>query len=200
MQPLFPLIRLASTSVQRQVLLTQIGVEFKSLSIRVDESPQPGEMAANYVCRLALAKARAGWRLQPSQERLPVLGADTAVVIDNEILGKPKDQAHAGTMLARLSGRSHRVLSAVALVNVNGGEQYRLSASTVIFKQLTVAERQHYLASGEGLNKAGAYGIQGQAACFISHLEGSYSGVMGLPLYETGELLQNLRIKDKNSP
>lgn len=184
--------------MQRQVLLTQIGVDFKSLSIRVDESPQPGEMAANYVCRLALAKARAGWRLQPSQECLPVLGADTAVVIDNEILGKPKDQAHAGTMLARLSGRSHRVLSAVALVNANGGGgQYRLSASTVIFKQLSVAERRYYLASGEGLNKAGAYAIQGQAACFISHLEGSYSGVMGLPLYETGELLQNLRIRTK---
>jgi septum formation protein len=159
----------------------------------VDERPQPKETPANYVCRLALAKARAGWKQQSSQERLPVLGADTAVVVDDEILGKPKDQVHAGAMLARLSGRSHWVLSAVALVD--GGEQYRLSVSAVTFKQLTEAEHRSYLASGEGLDKAGAYAIQGQAALFISRLEGSYSGVMGLPLYETGELLQNLQIR-----
>ena len=194
-----PLIVLASASPRRQVLLTQIRVEFRHLNVRVDESSEPGEMPAHYVCRLALAKARAGWKQQSFQGRLPALGADTAVVIDDNILGKPKDRAHAGAMLARLSGRSHQVLTAVALIDVDGGEQYRLSVSTVTFKRLAEAEHQSYLDSGEGLDKAGAYAIQGQAALFISHLEGSYSGVMGLPLYETGELLQNLQIKERNS-
>jgi septum formation protein len=155
-------------------------------------------MPAHYVCRLALAKARAGWKQQSSEGRLPTLGADTAVVIGDNILGKPKDRAHAEAMLMRLSGRSHQVLTAVALID--GEEQYRLSVSTVTFKRLTEAEHQSYLDSGEGLDKAGAYAIQGQAALFVSHLEGSYSGVMGLPLYETGELLQNLQIKQRNSP
>ncbi|QBQ56404.1 septum formation inhibitor Maf [Nitrosococcus wardiae] len=186
----FSPIALASASPRRQALLTQIGVEFKRLDVRVNESSQPGEMPASYVRRLAVAKARAGWEQQLLQGRLPVLGADTAVVIEDEILGKPTDQIHAEAMLARLSGRSHQVLTAVALVN--GGIQCQLSISTVTFKPLTKTERQAYLASGEGLDKAGAYAIQGQAALFICHLEGSYSGVMGLPLYETGELLRSL--------
>lgn len=186
----FPPIALASASPRRQALLTQIGVEFKRLNVRVDESPQPGEMPASYVRRLAVAKAQAGWKQQLPPDQLPVLGADTAVVIDDNILGKPTDQAHAEAMLARLSGRSHQVLTAVALID--SGIQCQLSVSTVTFKPLTKAERQAYLASGEGLDKAGAYAIQGQAALFISYLEGSYSGVMGLPLYETGELLRSL--------
>jgi septum formation protein len=193
LQRLFPLIVLASASPQRQVLLTQIGAEFRALNIRVDECPEPEEVPTHYVCRLALAKARAGWKQQLSYERLPVLGADTTVVIDDEILGKPKDRVHAGAMLARLSGHSHRVLTAVALIDDR--EQHRLSVSTVTFKRLTEIEHQNYLDSGEWLDKAGAYAIQGQAALFISHLEGSYSGVMGLPLYETGELLQSLHRK-----
>lgn len=185
------LVALASTSPQRQVLLAQIGVKFRRLDVAVDESPRSGESPPDYVCRMALAKAWAGWKQQASQEYLPVLGADTIVVIDNEILGKPADKAHAEAMLMRLSGRSHQVLTAVALVAA--AEQCQLSASSVTFKPLTEGERQAYLASGEGFDKAGAYAIQGQAARFISHLEGSYSGVMGLPLYETGELLRNLR-------
>lgn len=187
----FPPIALASTSPRRQALLRQIRVRFKRLEVMVDESLQPAESPASYVCRLALAKARAGWEQQSLPERLPVLGADTAVVVGDEILGKPTNQAHAGTMLARLSGRSHRVLTAVALVDDK--VECRLSVSTVTFKRLTKAECQAYLASGEGLDKAGAYAIQGRAALFIAHLEGSYSGVMGLPLYETGELLGNLQ-------
>lgn len=150
-------------------------------------------MPAHYVCRLALAKGRAGWEQQLSHERLPVLGADTTIVVDDEILGKPKDRAHARAMLTRLSDRSHQVLTAIALID--GREQHRLSVSTVTFKRLTEVEHQNYLNSGEWLDKAGAYAIQGQAALFISHLEGSYSGVMGLPLYETGELLQSLHRK-----
>lgn len=198
MRGLFPPIVLASTSPRRQALLAQIGVEFKRLDIRVEESPQPAERPTSYVYRLALAKARAGWRQQPPLGRLPVLGADTAVVVENEILGKPADRAQAGMMLARLSGRSHRVLTAVVLTD--GDEaQYRLSVSTVTFKRLTKDECEAYLASGEGLDKAGAYAIQGWAALFISRLEGSYSGVMGLPLYETGELLGNLQQR-KNRP
>ncbi len=193
-----PLIALASTSLRRQALLTQIGIKFKCLNIAVDECSRPNEAPPDYVYRVALANARAGRKQQTTQECLPVLGADTAVIVDGDILGKPTDLPHAEAMLARLSGRSHQVLTAVALVHEK--EHYRLSVSTVTFKELTKAERQAYLTSGEGLDKAGAYAIQGQAALFISHLEGSYSGVMGLPLYETGELLRSLwRKKGRSS-
>lgn len=195
MEGLPSLVALASTSPRRQVLLTQIGIGFRRLEVAVDESPWPDEAPPDYVCRVALAKARTGWKQQTYQACLPVLGADTVVAVDDEILGKPVDRAHAEAMLTRLSGRSHQVLTAVALVDVDEEEQCRLSVSTVTFKQLTRAERQVYLASGEGLDKAGAYAIQGRAALFISHLEGSYSGVMGLPLYETGELLRDLQQK-----
>lgn len=193
----YPLIALASASPRRQALLAQIGIRFRCLAVTVDERPRPGEAPPGYVRRLALAKARAGRAQQTGgEEHLPVLGADTAVVVDGDILGKPADCAHAEAMLARLSGRSHRVLTAVALVDREA--RYRLSASTVTFKPLTQAERRAYLASGEGLDKAGAYAIQGRGALFISRLEGSYSGVMGLPLYETGELLGSLpRKKEK---
>ncbi|ADJ27423.1 Maf family protein [Nitrosococcus watsonii] len=198
MRGLFPPIALASTSPRRQALLTQIGVEFRRLDIKVDERLRPAERPTSYVHRLALAKARAGWGQQPPRGRLPVLGADTAVVVENEILGKPVDRAQAGVMLARLSGRSHQVLTAVALTDGYKAQE-RLSVSTVTFKRLTKDEYEAYLASGEGLDKAGAYAIQGWAALFISRLEGSYSGVMGLPLYETGELLGNLQQR-KNRP
>lgn len=187
---IFPFIALASSSLQRQVLLAQIGVKFRVLNIKVNECPILNEGPAHYVCQLALAKARAGWTQQLPIDRLPVLGADTTVVVEGEILGKPEDSAHADLILARLSGRSYQVMTAVALVDDR--EQYRLSMSTVTFKQLTETERQQYLASGEGIDKAGAYEIQDRAALFISDLKGSYSGVMGLPLYETGELLQSL--------
>jgi septum formation protein len=184
----FPLIALASASPRRQVLLAQVGVRFRQLDVEVNEHLRSWEGPTAYVCRVALAKARAGWRQQGLQGT-PVLGADTVVVVDEEILGKPKDRIHAEVMLKRLSGRSHQVLTAVALVDEE--EECRLNISTVTFKRLSEAEQQAYLASGEGFGKAGAYAIQGRAALFISHLQGSYSGVMGLPLYETGELLRN---------
>ncbi len=182
------MIYLASQSPRRGILLKQIGVEFTSVLVDVPELRRPDEAAEDFVRRLALDKARAGWKAPERQSDLPVLGADTAVVVDDKVLGKPVDRDHALAMLASLSGRSHRVLSAVALVQ-GAREQTRLSASIVRFRTTTKQERWCYCATGEPLDKAGAYAIQGFAAAFISRLEGSYSGVMGLPLYETVELL-----------
>ena len=182
------MIYLASRSPRRGILLEQIGVEYTPVNIDVPEVRRPDEAAADFVRRLALAKARAGWMAPERQRSLPVLGADTAVVIDDQVLGKPVDRDQALAMLDSLSGRSHRVLSAVALVQ-EGREETRLSASSVSFRTITEEERTSYCATGESLDKAGAYAIQGLAAAFVSRLEGSYSGVMGLPLYETVELL-----------
>ena len=180
-----PPIVLASTSPRRRELLSQIGVTFEVLSVEVDERPLPGELAADHVCRLALAKARAG---AMQIEGACVLGADTVVVIEGDILGKPRDANDAAGMLRRLGGRTHTVLSGVACLH-DGAHQVRLSESRVSFRPLTAGEIAAYCATGEPLDKAGAYAIQGRAAAFIRHLEGSYSGVMGLPLYETAELL-----------
>lgn len=163
-------------------------MRFAPLSVQVDEARLPGEHAGDYVARLALEKARAGRRHLGSGHDGVVLGADTAVVIDDTILGKPADCEHALQMLARLSGCSHRVLSGVAVADA-AREAVRLSASTVWFRVLTPAERAAYCATGEPADKAGAYAIQGLAAAFVQRLEGSYSGVMGLPLFETAELL-----------
>jgi septum formation protein len=188
-------IYLASQSPRRRELLEQIGVRFEVISVEVAEQRKPGEVAAQYVERLALDKARAGW--QYSAQDRPVLGADTIVVLDDEILGKPTDRAEAEAMLAQLSGREHRVMTAVALVGVLAGERHeamRLSISRVRFRQTTVAERQAYCATGEPDDKAGAYAIQGRAAIFVEHLEGSYSGVMGLPVFETADLLREFAI------
>ena len=181
-------VYLASRSPRRRELLQQIGVTFAHVDVDVDERAAPDETAAALVTRLALAKARAGYQALPEGERLPVLGADTAVVTDNTILGKPHDASAVEQMLARLSGRTHEVLTGVALVgNV---ESVRVSSSMVTFRTLTREERHAYAATGEPLDKAGGYAIQGLAAIFISRVEGSYSGVMGLPLYETATLLQ----------
>lgn len=189
------MIYLASQSPRRRELLEQIGVHFDVVSVDVPEQRQPGEVAAQFVERLALDKARAGW--QHGARGRPVLGADTIVVLDDEVLGKPVDRAGAETMLARLSGREHRVMTAVALVGVLAGEEHeamRLSISRVRFRQTTTAEREAYCATGEPDDKAGAYAIQGRAAIFVEHLEGSYSGVMGLPLFETADLLREFAI------
>jgi len=164
-------------------LLWQIGVAHRIAIAGVDETPRAGEAAADCVRRLALAKAKKVWT-----PGLPVLGADTAVVLDGELLGKPRDRHGALSMLTRLSGRSHRVLSAVALVD-GRGSQLRLSDSEVQFRTLGAAECEHYWDSGEPRDKAGGYAIQGLGAVFVSRLLGSYSGVMGLPLCETAELL-----------
>jgi septum formation protein len=178
-----PALVLGSASPRRRELLWQIGVAHRIAIADIDERQRVGEAAGDCVQRLALAKATALW-----QPGLPVLGADTAVVLDGEMLGKPRDRPSALAMLARLSGRTHRVLTAVALVDVRGS-QLRLSDSEVEFRVLEPAECARYWDSGEPRDKAGGYAIQGLGAVFVRRVRGSYSGVMGLPLFETAELL-----------
>jgi septum formation protein len=145
------------------------------------------------VTRLSLEKACTGWQLVENNTRKPVLGADTAVVIDGKILGKPEDKNHAIDMLMQLSGKTHQVVSGVALVGQNIKHTV-VNTSFVTFRELSKAECEAYWHTGEPADKAGSYAVQGKGAMFISKLEGSYSGVMGLPLYETAELLQNVGI------
>lgn len=193
------MIYLASESPRRRELLDQLGVEYQLLSVDIDETPREGEAAVTYVQRLARAKAEAGWQALGSEQRAwPVLAADTSVVVDGQILGKPRDGEDAVAMLQLLSGRCHRVLTALALV----GEQTQLalSDSEVCFRQLSLEECQVYWQTGEPADKAGGYAIQGRAAQFIHHLSGSYSGVMGLPLYETAQLLAAAGIQVLNRP
>jgi septum formation protein len=183
------MIYLASQSPRRRELLDQIGVPYRLVHAEVDETPGAGESAEDYVRRMAIAKARAGHHRAPQQgPDMPVLGADTAVVLDGHILGKPRDREHGLTMLAALAGREHRVLTGIALVS-DTLEEYRLSDSRVTFRALSDADIAAYWASGEPADKAGGYAVQGLGAVFIAHLSGSYSGVMGLPLFETAELL-----------
>jgi septum formation protein len=186
-----PQLVLASASPRRQELLQQIGVFFTVSPVEIDESPLKDESPATYVERMALEKARAGW--EASNKTLPVLGSDTAVVIDEQILGKPRDRAHGIEMLQQLSGRDHTVMTAVALVRKHE-TGIRLSESRVVFSDIPHQELIRYWESGEPVDKAGAYAIQGKAAVFIRRLEGSFSGVMGLPLNETAELLTGLGI------
>ncbi len=191
---------LASQSPRRLELLRQIGLEPTVLPLRsspgridVDETPALQEPASDYVLRLARIKAEAGVSVQQVRNlpHWPVLAADTTVTLDGQILGKPADRAEAAAMLRLYSGRAHTVLTAVAAAYLGRMERV-LSESVVTFKTLSAAEIDAYLDSREGFDKAGGYGIQGRAALFIEHLAGSYSGVMGLPLYETGELLKNV--------
>ncbi len=193
-------IYLASASPRRAELLQQIGVEFEQIITNIDESRHQGEVAEMYVLRLALEKARAGLAMLAEGELRPVLGADTVVVCDGEILGKPADREQAMAMLASLSGRSHRVMTAVAMVRADGEEHSRLSVSDVTLREVSPDEAQAYWHSGEPADKAGGYAIQGLAAIFIEHLEGSYSGVMGLPLYETAQMLAALGIPLLDKP
>lgn len=179
------LVCLASASPRRSALLRQIGVPHRVRRADVDESVSAGEGAEAYVLRLARAKALA---VLGGGEPLPVLGADTTVVLGDEICGKPAGEAAALAMLARLSGRTHRVLTAVALAH-DAQVAVRLSVSEVRLRPLTDAEMRAYWASGEPQDKAGSYAVQGLGAVFIERLSGSYSGVMGLPLCETAQLL-----------
>jgi septum formation protein len=179
-------VYLASGSPRRRELLEQIGVPFRVLGTAVDEAALPGEGAAHYVVRLAAAKADAGWAARAVAR--PVLAADTAVVLNGSILGKPKDRAEAERMLRDLSARTHEVLTAVALRSEEGLRE-RLSRSEVTFRAISPAEARAYWDSGEPHDKAGAYAIQGRAAVFVADLRGSYTGVMGLPLFETALLL-----------
>jgi len=180
-----PLLTLASVSPRRRELLGQIGVAHRVSAADIDETAHPGEAPADYVVRMACAKARA---VSERGAQLPVLAADTIVVIDGLILGKPRDRADALAMLGRLSGRTHQVLTAVALATA-GGVTFRVSLSEVRMRTVSPAECAAYWESGEPRDKAGGYAIQGRGALFIEHLSGSFSGVMGLPLYETGQLL-----------
>ncbi|MDH4275830.1 MAG: Maf family nucleotide pyrophosphatase [Gammaproteobacteria bacterium] len=181
---------LASASPRRQALLRQIGIHFTVIDGEVEESVMPEESAESYVRRIALAKAQRGWELLPvAQRTAPVLGADTEVVIETDVLGKPRDAAHASAMLARLSGRTHRVLSAVAVVD-DAQQQVIVQENLVTMRAISTHECAAYWASGEPQGKAGGYAVQGLGAVFIERLVGSYSGVMGLPLFETAKLLQ----------
>ena len=180
-----PSLCLASVSPRRRELLKQIGVEPLVTAPEINESVLPGELAVDYVVRMARSKALA---IHKHSVGAPVLAADTIVVIDGLILGKAAGAAEGVAMLERLSGRTHEVLTAVALAS--GGElNFRLSTSEVRFRALTRVECLAYWESGEPHDKAGAYAVQGRGAVFIEHLSGSYSGVMGLPLYETAQLL-----------
>ena len=183
-----PVIYLASASPRRSELLRQIDVTHAVRPVDIDETPRLGEQPDRYALRLAEEKARVLWERLAAAERRPVLAADTTVALGDEILGKPADHADAVRILGRLSGRSHEVHTAVAVLH-EGGANARVSTSTVEFRRLTRAEIDWYWHTGEPADKAGAYGVQGHAAIFIRHLAGSYSGVMGLPLYETWELL-----------
>jgi septum formation protein len=185
-------VYLASASPRRRELLQQIGVRFAVLPVAVNEDQQAGEQASAYAERLAIAKAQAGWRMLAPAQRQPVLAADTIVLIDDLILGKPQDRADAIAMLQRLSGRRHQVLTAVALVA--GHCSVAVNRSEVGFRPLSLAECEAYWATGEPVDKAGAYAIQGYAAIFVEHLHGSYSGVMGLPIFETAQLLQQANV------
>jgi len=194
-------IYLASRSPRRRELLSQIGVRFHLLLFRarpdsepeVNEDVLPGEMPGAYVERVARAKAEAGWKrlTQRNLPRAPVLAADTTVAIEGRILGKPADRADAAQMLAVLSGGRHEVLTAVA-VKYDHQLECALSVTQVRFRALGAEEIRAYVATGESDDKAGAYAIQGRAAQFVAEIHGSYSGVMGLPLYETAQVIEKI--------
>jgi septum formation protein len=212
----FHFIYLASQSPRRQELLNQLGIGYELLLPEADEDAEaleaelPGESAQHYVRRVCLAKAQAAAHrlMRTGRNPAPILVADTTVALDERILGKPSDTAHAIAMLSHLSGRIHQVMTAVAVVPAPARAGYpvdakdfdpskiaaALSTSAVRFAALTPEQIERYAASGEPLGKAGAYGIQGRAAEFIAHIEGSYSGIMGLPLFETAALLRSVGV------
>ena len=180
-------VYLASVSPRRRELLTQLGVEYDVLPVTVDETPRVGERPEDLVCRLAAAKAQAGLAVRPVRIA-PVFGADTVVALGTELFGKPADQADATRMLGRLAGRTHTVWTAVAVAD-GERERVELCRSSVTFRTLAPDEIAAYWRTGEPADKAGGYAIQGRGAQFVADLRGSYSGVMGLPLFETARLL-----------
>lgn len=191
-----PELILASASPRRRALLQQIGVTFQVRTVDVDETPKLSENPEAYVLRLARDKAEAVANTLASPQW--VLGSDTAVVVDDEILGKPVDLADLQRMLARLSGRSHRVLTGVVLSGIRA--ESCLSDSTVWFRNIDAREIEAYWRSGEPCDKAGGYAIQGLGAVFVRQLSGSFSGVMGLPLFETAQMLSRVGIRLWNDP
>ncbi|HSN17289.1 MAG TPA: nucleoside triphosphate pyrophosphatase [Gammaproteobacteria bacterium] len=188
-----PQFYLASTSPRRKQLLEQLGLRFELLAVEVDEAARPAEPPRDYVLRVALLKAEAV-AAKLDKPAVPILAADTTVALDGDILGKPRDRQDAIEMLVRLGGRRHQVLSAVALWH-EGVLETALSESQVRFRGISPAEAGAYWDSGEPRDKAGAYGIQGLGAIFVASLEGSYSGVMGLPLFETAALLGTAKVR-----
>lgn len=177
---------LASGSPRRRELLTLLGVPFDVILTDMEEQRHEGETAQDYVCRLAKDKARAGVAL--ARQDRPVLGADTIVVLNGQVLEKPNDEQHAAQMLAALSGRQHQVMTAVAIAD-RQDILCRLVVTDVTFRTLSPQDIRDYIASGEPMDKAGAYGIQGKGGCFVRSITGSYHAVVGLPLVETHELL-----------
>jgi len=200
-----PQIYLASQSPQRRLLIEQLGLRYQSLQVHVDETPLSQEQPAAFVARLALEKARAGWQ-QVAGELIPVVGADTCIVLNRRIIGKPRNKSEGIELLRQYSGATHQVYTGVAVVGPQAQtadsavvEQVRVNQSSVTFRVLSDEDGEKYWLSGEPLDKAGGYAIQGKAAAFIQQLQGSYSGVMGLPLCELAELLRlfGIQIFDK---
>jgi len=189
------MLYLASQSPRRRELLAQLGLPFGLLDVDVPEQRQPGEPPEAYVSRVAREKAGAGLLAVMGNPAAAVLGADTEVVLDDVVFGKPADADEAARMLATLSGRTHRVVSTVWLVDA-GREDHATCVTEVTMQELAPATIAAYVATGESFGKAGAYAIQGRAAAFVSHLSGSHSGVMGLPLHETARLLRRFGLFD----
>ena len=194
------MIILASRSPRRAELLEQIGIPFEAHHADIDERVLPDESARDYVQRLASEKAKAILVENGAPRIWPVLGADTSVVIGDEILGKPSDYPHFCSMMAKLSGHTHQVMTSIALIMPDGEQMSALSVNDVTFRHLQAYEIEAYWNSNEPHDKAGGYAIQGLAAIFIENLTGSYSGVMGLPLFETAQLLRGagISILDKD--
>ena len=189
------MIFLASQSPRRAELLNQVGVEFNVHAVDIDESKLPGEAVRDYVSRIAELKAlQAFGEIEAESPAAIVVAADTTISLDGDIIGKPADSSQCRRILGKLSGREHRVLTAVVLVTRDRIDR-RLSESRVWFRSLTQREIEAYCDDPEPMDKAGAYAIQGRAAVFVSHLEGSYSSVMGLPLFETAELLRGAGVE-----
>lgn len=186
-------IYLGSNSPRRFQLLQQLGLSVEVLKGEIDETVGENETASDYVLRMAISKNQQIRYLFPNKRKYPLLTADTCIAFNNQILGKPHTEEEAFAMLSMLSGNTHHVLTAIC-VSTPIKQHYCLQSSEVIFKSLSTEEIHSYIASGEPFDKAGAYAIQGLAASFIRHLSGSYSGVMGLPLFETSELLKKFSI------
>ena len=189
-------IYLASRSPRRRQLLKQIGVNFEMRPVSIDETLEKGETPADYVCRMARAKAEQGW-LSLMQRKLPLrplLAADTVVVLRGKIIGKPDSLAHGRKMLSSLSGQTHKVLTAVAVISKDKIQE-SLSTTTIRFRDISQSEITSYLNGTESHDRAGSYAMQGRAAIFIIKISGSYSGALGLPIFETAQLLEKFNIK-----
>ena len=186
-----PQLYLASNSPRRREILQNLGYTIHNIAAEIDETPRPNEAAPDYVLRLAIAKNRAARQANPQAQQFPIISADTSVVHRGAILGKPTSPEHAAEMLRGLSGDTHQVLTAVC-VSFGAHEHATVQQNNVQFCPLTNAQIAAYIATGEPLDKAGAYGIQGIGGVFVAHLSGSFSGVMGLPVFETVQLLHQL--------